>query len=85
MFRGIILSKCNKDGFTVFKNDNINSYVVKKENDDNFIVKINNEKRTVSFLEFPMVLNKVIGYDFSNDGFNVFGAWCDDIDEFGVE
>lgn len=85
MFRGIILSKCKKDGFTVFKNNNINSYVVKKDNDDGFTVKINNEKRTVTFLEFPFFLNKVIGYNFENDAFNVFGAWCDEIKEFGIE
>lgn len=85
MFRGTILSKCKKDGFTVFKNDNINSYIVQKENNNGFKVKINNQVKTVTFLEFPIVLNKVIGYNFEKDNFNIFGAWCDEIKDFGIE
>lgn len=82
MYRYAIIDKCRKNGLKVFKNDNINSIIVEKDNKQSFQIKINNEVRTVTFMEFPVVLNKIIGYDFSKDNFNVFGVFINDIKEF---
>lgn len=84
MFKSTLLKNFkNNISFNVIRNDNINAYVVMRKDGLNFDIKINDVTKSVTFLEFPMVLNKVIGYNFSND-FNIFGVFINDIETFNI-